>query len=148
MGITPIPETAGESMVNILGMEPTSAVILLGIISIFLLIVFLIIQAIIKRSMVRTRIRLEELDNEKTKMNMLFTKKLREELKDSGLFLTKDEMKHIDSLKIDNSILSRKILYKMREMDEKTQRLELGVNKEKLQRKLDEIAEHEKSLFP
>jgi len=135
-------------MVNILGMEPTSAVILLGIISIFLLIVFLIVQAIIKRSTVKTRIKLEELDNEKTKMNMLFKKKLREELKDSGLFLTKDEMKHIDSLEIDNSILSRKILYKMREMDEKTKRLDLGATKGTLQKKLDEIAEREKYLFP
>lgn len=131
----------------ILGLEPVSALIVLGIAFILILLTYLISQMIVKRRTERTRLRLEELDNEKIKMGMLFKKQLREELKNAGLFLSKDEMDHLHSLKLDNSILSRKILYKMSEMDEKTKRIELGVNKAKLQNKLDEIAEHEKYLF-
>ena len=132
---------------EILGMEITNAGIMIGILFVFLLISYVIIQAIIRRNTIKTRIRLEEIENEKMKMNMLFKKKLREELKDAGLFLSKEEMDHVDSIKLDNSILSRKILYKMTEMDQKTKRLELGVNKAKLDGKLDEIEEHEKQLF-
>lgn len=132
---------------KILGMEMTSALVLTGILLVFILISYVIIQAIIRKNTIKTRIRLEEIENEKIKMNMLFKKKLREELQDAGLFLTKEEMEHVDSIKLDNSILSRKILYKMSEMDQKTKRLELGVNKAKLEGKLDEIGEHEKKLF-
>jgi|ETNmetMinimDraft_30_1059905.scaffolds.fasta_scaffold51757_2 hypothetical protein len=132
---------------KILGMEMTDILMLIGILFVFILISYVIIQAIIRRNTIRTRIRLEEIENEKMKMNMLFKKKLREELKDAGLFLSKKEMDHVDSIKLDNSILSRKILYKMTEMDQKTQRLELGVNKAKLEGKLDEIEDYEKKLF-
>jgi hypothetical protein len=128
-------------------MEMTDILMLIGILFVFILISYVIIQAIIRRNTIRTRIRLEEIENEKMKMNMLFKKKLREELKDAGLFLSKKEMDHVDSIKLDNSILSRKILYKMTEMDQKTQRLELGVNKAKLEGKLDEIEDYEKKLF-
>jgi len=132
---------------EILGMEMTNAAVMIGILFVFLLVSYIIIQAIIRKNTIKTRIRLEEIENEKMKMNMLFKKKLREELKDAGLFLTKDEMDHVDSIKLDNSILSRKILYKLTEMDQKTKRLELGVNKAKLDGKLNEIEEHEKELF-
>lgn len=132
---------------EILGMEMTDILMLIGILFVFILISYVIIQAIIRRNTIKTRIRLEEIENEKMKMNMLFKKKLQEELKDAGLFLSKEEMDHVDSIKLDNSILSRKILYKMTEMDQKTKRLELGVNKAKLDNKLDEIEEHEQQLF-
>lgn len=131
----------------ILGMEMTSALALFGILVIFLLICYVIVQAIVRRNTVRTRVRLEEIENEKMKMNLLFKKKLKEELEDAGLFLSKKEMNHVQSLRLDNSILSRKILYKMKEMEEKTKRLELGVNRAKLEKKIGEIGEHEKKLF-
>ena len=132
---------------EVLGMEMTSALALFGILVIFLLICYIIVQAIVRRNSIQTRIRLEEIENEKMKMNMLFKKKLQEGLKDAGLFLSKEEMNHVQSLKLDNSILSRKILYRMREMEEKTKRLELGVNKARLENKIDEIGEHENKLF-
>ncbi len=134
-------------MVAILGMEPESLLIIGGAVFIFVLLTYLIANAIIRKGDQRTRLRLEELENEKLKMGMLFKKQLRKELKDAGLFLTNDEMNHVHGLKLDNSILSRKILYKMTEMEEKTKRLELGVNKARLENKLDQIAEHERELF-
>ena len=134
-------------MIAILGMEPESLLIIGGGVFIFVLLTYLIANAIIRKGNQKTRVRLEELENEKLKMGMLFKKQLRKELKDAGLFLTNDEMNHVHGLKLDNSILSRKILYKMTEMEEKTKRLELGVNKARLENKLDQIAEHERELF-
>ncbi len=132
---------------EILGLEVTDALFLFGILLVFLLISYVIIQAIIRKNTIRTQIRLEEIENEKMKMNMLFKKKMQEELKDAGLFLTKEEMDHVDSIKLDNSILSRKILYKMTEMEHKSKRLELGVKKDRFDKKLEMVGEYEKILF-
>ena len=134
-------------MITIIDLELDSVLIIGGIAFIFLLLTHLIASAIVRKRNRRIKLKLEELENEKLRMGMLFTKQLKKDLKDAGHFLTMNEMNHIHGLKLDNSILSRKILYRMTEMDEKTKRMELGVNKAKLENKLHTIAEYEKELF-
>lgn len=131
----------------VLGMEPTDIVIFSGILLIFLLLSYGMIHLIIRRKNRKAQLKLKELENQKIKMDMMFKKQLKEDLNEAQLFLTDEEVEHIESLKIDNSILSRKILYKMSEMEEKTKRLDLGVNRARLDNKLKEIGEHEKKVF-
>ncbi len=128
-------------------MHVRDLVLVLILIIFFILVVFLVIHLILRRKNRKTRLKMAELENESIKMNMMFKKILREELDDARLFLKDHELKHIDSLHLDNSILSRKILYKMKEMEEKTKRLDLGVNKARLENKIEEIGEHERKVF-
>jgi len=70
-----------------------------------------------------------------------------DDLKTSARVPTDVERGKIDAISLDSSILTKKILHTMEEMDGRAQRLELGTDTAKLLKTLSEIRAQERKLF-
>lgn len=113
-----------------------------------LMILFLIIISSISK--LRSRkgtIKMAELDLERKKLELMAKRMLIDDLKTSARAPTDNEREKIDAINLDSSILTKKILHTMGEMDGRTKRLELGADTAKLLRTMGEIREQERKLF-
>jgi len=113
-----------------------------------LMILFLIIIASISKFRSRkSTIKVAELDLERKKLELMAKRMLIDDLKTSARVPTDNEMEKVDAINLDSSILTKKILHTMDEMDGRTKRLELGADTAKLLRTMSEIREQERKLF-
>ena len=111
------------------------------------LFVLIILWARSKIKSRRTAVRMTELDIERKKLELMAKRMLIDELKENARIPTDNERETIDAIDLDRSILTKKILHTMEEMDGRAKRLELGADTAKLLRTLGEIREQENELF-
>lgn len=88
-----------------------------------------------------------EMDLERKKLELMAKRMLIDELKENARVPSDTEREKIDGVKLDSSILTKKILHTMEEMDGRAKRLELGADTAKLLRTMGEIREQERKLF-
>ncbi len=113
-----------------------------------LLILVIVIANTIKRIYDnKNQVKLGELEIQKDKLNMLRKQSLIEQMKESATVLTDNERFHLDSIREDISILSRKNLALMNETESRLERLERGVERGTMQGHLQEIKDNEKKIF-
>ena len=70
-----------------------------------------------------------------------------EELRNSAVVLNDDERTKLESIRTDSSILTRKLIFDMNEMEERTRRLELGADTFNMQKMLGDVKGYEYRLF-
>jgi hypothetical protein len=93
------------------------------------------------------RIRLAEVEIDKKKLDLMMKRVLIEDLKNASVILNDKERTKLDSIQLDNAILSRKSIFLMNEVENRTKRLELGSNLGKLNMSLGKIKQYESKLF-
>ncbi len=101
-------------------------------------------------SKIRSRgstIKMAELDLERKKLELMAKRMMIDDLKTSARVPTDGERDKIDAISLDSSILTKKILHTMDEMDGRAKRLELGTDTAKLLKTLSEIRAQERKLF-
>ena len=101
-------------------------------------------------SKIRSRsstIKMAELDLERKKLELMAKRMMIDDLKTSARVPTDGERLKIDAISLDSSILTKKILHTMEEMDGRAKRLELGTDTAKLLKTLSEIRAQERKLF-
>jgi hypothetical protein len=111
------------------------------------LVVSAVVRAVIKVKTSTTATKMAQLNIDEKKLEMVSRRMYLEDLKNASLVLTDEERSLLDSIRADNAVLSRKVLAKMNEIDERTRRVELGADIMKLSRTLDKIKRYERSLF-
>jgi hypothetical protein len=70
-----------------------------------------------------------------------------EDLRNASVMLSDRERAQLDAIQADTAILSRKVLYSMNEVEDRTKRLELGSNLGRLNLTLGKIKNYENKLF-
>ena len=116
-------------------------------IGILLLILIPIIVKYLAKKPSKLDIKLAELEREREKLQLLSKRMLIDNLKESAIIPTDREREVLDNIKIDSSILTRKISFQMNEIDARTKRLELGTDTAKLFETLTEVKNHEQKLY-
>ncbi len=113
----------------------------------FILLLLIILWARSKIRSGKGAIKIGELDLERKKLELMAKRMLIDELKDNARIPTDNERAKIDAINLDSSILTKKILHTMEEMDGRAKRLELGADTAKILRTMNEIKEQERKLF-
>jgi len=96
----------------------------------------------------RMRVKLDELETKKEKLKQFARTQKRKALKDALMALNPEERKHIYSIWEDNSVVSRKALFGLNELEERTRRAERGSEVLWTKKRISELKETEKKLFP
>jgi len=117
------------------------------ILTIFAIIVIVIGYVIVKIKTARLTVQLAEHEINKKKLEINMKRMLIEDLKNASIMLSDREKGRLDSIKADNSVLSRKNLFLMNEMEDRTRRLELGSTIAKMNQNLGKINAYENDLF-
>jgi len=110
-------------------------------------LVLIIIYSVSKIRSRSSTIKMAELDLERKKLELMAKRMLIDDLKTNARIPTDGEREKIDAISLDSSILTKKILHTMEEMDGRAQRLELGTDTAKLLKTLSEIRAQESKLF-
>ncbi len=117
----------------------------------FTIIIFVIVVVVMKvlstRIKAKTNEALTQYELDKRKLEIASKKAAIEELENSTMVLKDEERDVLESINRDNSILSRKLLFKMNEVEKRTKRLELGAGTHKMGRTLRDINNYEEKLF-
>jgi hypothetical protein len=120
---------------------------LIIILVLFMAIIGIIAWAVVEVKTSKTRIKLAEAEVDRTKLELIMKRAMIEDLRNASVMLTDHERTQLDALKADTAILSRKVLFTMNEVEDRTQRLELGSNLGKLNMTLGNIKNYEHKLF-
>ena len=96
----------------------------------------------------RQRVKLDDLDQRKEKLVNYAKVQKRRALRDAMTSLRPEERKHLYSIWEDNAVVSRKALYRLNELEERTRRAERGAEKRWAEGKLGELKETEREIFP
>ena len=131
-------------MFHVFGVDDLYFIIILLLITIIIGIIGWVI-AKIKTS--RTQIRLAETEVDKKKLELIMKRAMIEDLKNASIMLSDRERTQLNAIQADSSILSRKVLFTMNEVEDRTKRLELGSNLGKLNMTLGKIKKYEHNLF-
>jgi hypothetical protein len=123
-----------------------------NIMLIFLLLVFLIallailrvVNSWISEKKART---IAQFETDMAKLEIAKRKAVMEELRNSAVVLNDDERAKLESIRTDSSILTRKLIFDMNEMEERTRRLELGADTFNMQKMLGDVKGYEHRLF-
>jgi hypothetical protein len=107
----------------------------------------IIAWVIVKVKTSSTQIKLAEAEIDKKKLEMMMKRVMIEDLKNASVLLNDKERKRLDNIRVDSAILSRKVLFLMNEVEERTRRLELGSTTGKLNLSLGKIGNYERKLF-
>jgi hypothetical protein len=122
----------------------------------FLLIFGLIMVAIIIGVLSKTFVtwkrmsndtRFAQMDLERKKLDAITEKQKREELREAAVLLTDKERDRIESIRVDRSVLSRRSIALMNEVEERIGRLERGTENAKLYQLLGDVSSQEHKLF-
>jgi len=127
----------------------------IGIDDIYLLIILILIiiiigiigWVIVKVKTAKTHIKLAEAEVDKRKLELIMKRVMIEDLKNASVMLSDRERAQLDAINTDTAILSRKVLYTMNEVEDRTKRLELGSNLGKMNMTLGKIKKYEQRLF-
>lgn len=117
--------------------------ILIGF-AIFILIVFLYSIRIKSRD---NEVREVELAMEKKKLEFMGKRMLIQELKEAARAPSDKERDTLGAIDVDNTILTKKVMHMMDEMERRGKRLELGADTANLLQTMKEIREKEQSIF-
>lgn len=116
--------------------------------SIFVIIILAIIAKIFNtREREKTKREIADINLKSQKLDMVEKEKHVDNLKEAAMVLKDSEKSKLDEISKDKSILSRRSLYLMNQVEERTQRLERGADNAKLMKTLKEIKNVEKDLF-
>lgn len=96
----------------------------------------------------RQRVKLDDLDQRREKLVNYAKVQKRRALRDAMTGLKPEERRHLYSIWEDNAVVSRKALYKLNELEERTRRAERGAEKRWAEGKLGELKETEREIFP
>ncbi len=113
-------------------------------------LLLLALVVIIYLSKIKTRreiIKSKELELERKKLEFMGKRMLLQELKESSKAPSDTEREQLDAIQMDNTILTKKIMHMMEEMDKRGKRLELGADTAKMVMTMREIKEKERQLF-
>lgn len=119
---------------------------------IFVLIIIVIIVYYIS-TLIRTyldsknSVKMAEIAIKNEKMDMIKKQTVLRELSDAAVVMTDKEKEICDSIKEDISVLSRKNIFLMNEVDSRTTRLERGADMAMMKSQIGKIKEHEDKLF-
>jgi hypothetical protein len=128
---------------------------LIGVMEIYLLIILILLiiiigiiaWVIVKVKTSKTQIKLAEADIDRKKLELVMKRAMIEDLRNASVMLSDRERAQLDAIQADTSILSRKVLYSMNEVEDRTKRLELGSNLGRLNLTLGKIKNYENKLF-
>lgn len=95
-----------------------------------------------------TRTKLDQLEQNLEKLKRYAQVQKRKALRDSISMLKPDEREHLYRLWEDNSVISRKAIFKLNEMEDRLRRSERGAELRWAESKISEISDTEKKLFP
>jgi len=120
---------------------------LLLLLIIFMAIIGIIGWVIVEVKTSKAHIKLAEAEVDKRKLELIMKRAMIEDLKNASIMLSDSERAQLDAINTDTSILSRKVLYTMNEVEDRTKRLELGSNLGKMNMTLGKIKKYEQRLF-
>ncbi|MGA1848545.1 MAG: hypothetical protein ACMUHB_04310 [Thermoplasmatota archaeon] len=96
----------------------------------------------------RNRVRLDELEAKKDKLQRYANYQKRRSLRDAVTMLDPEERAHLYSIWEDNAIVSRKALFKLNELEDRLRRAERGSELRWAESRIGTIRETEKKIFP
>ncbi|WP_455392782.1 hypothetical protein [[Eubacterium] cellulosolvens] len=120
---------------------------LLILLILIIIIIGIIAWATVKVKTSKTQIKLAEAEVDKKKLELIMKRAMIEDLKNASVMLSDRERAQLAAIQADTAILSRKVLYTMNEVEDRTKRLELGSNLGKLNMTLGKIKKYEQNLF-
>ena len=128
---------------------------MVGLDDFYLLLLLILIMAIIgiiawvivEVKNAKANIKLAEAEVDKRKLELIMKRVMIEDLKNASVMLSDRERAQLDAINTDTAILSRKVLYTMNEVEDRTKRLELGSNLGKMNMTLGKIKKYEQRLF-
>ena len=122
-------------------------ILLLLILFIITVILGIIGMVLIKVKTSGMQIKLAESAVDKKKLEYMMKRALIEDLKSASVMLSDSERTKLEKIKVDQAVLSRKVLFLMNELEERTKRLELGSDYGKLNLSIGKVNKYERKLF-
>lgn len=116
------------------------------------LIALLIMVIVVARMITRVKtagakVRLAEMTLDRDRLDLMSKRILFNDLKNAAIILRDEEREKIESVRQDNSILSRRSIALMNEIEERTKRLELSTDMAKMFKIMGEIKKKETKLY-
>lgn len=96
----------------------------------------------------RNRVKLDELESKQDKLKRYANYQKRRSLRDAVSMLNPEERAHLFSIWEDNSVVSRKALFKLNELEDRLRRAERGAELNWAESQIGDVSEMEKKLFP
>jgi len=93
------------------------------------------------------KVHLAEMTLDRDRLNLMSKRILFNDLKNAAIILKDDEREKIESIRQDNSILSRRSIALMNEIEERMKRLELSTDMAKMFKIMSEIKKKESKLY-
>lgn len=116
------------------------------------LIALLIMVIVVARMITRVKtagakVRLAEMTLDRDRLDLMSKRILFNDLKNAAIILRDEEREKIESVRQDNSILSRRSIALMNEIEERMKRLELSTDMAKMFKIMGEIKKKETKLY-
>lgn len=96
----------------------------------------------------RNRVKLDELESKQDKLKRYANYQKRRSLRDAVSMLTPEERAHLYSIWEDNSVVSRKALFKLNELEDRLRRAERGAELSWAESQIGGVKEVESKIFP
>ena len=96
----------------------------------------------------KQRVKLDDLEQKRNKLANYAKVQKRRALRDAMTSLRPEERRHLYSIWEDSAVVSRKALYRLNELEERTRRAERGAEMRWAEGKLGELGESEREIFP
>ena len=124
-----------------------NALLLLAVLGIVIFLIVLI-TLINVWDKYRNRIKLDELETKQEKLRRYATYQKRRSLRDAISMLNPEERAQLYSIWEDNSVVSRKALFKMNELEDRLRRAERGAELRWTETRINDVKDTEKKIFP
>ena len=112
-----------------------------------IIIIYFLTHTAVKLKSLGLKSKFAQIELEHKKVDAIANKQKMENLREAAAMLTDGERDKIERIKADTSILSRRTISLMSEIEERVARLERGTENAQLGKTLGEIINHEKKLF-
>ena len=122
-------------------------IVLISILVIILIIVIIIIKKSVGVKSRKWELQKLELEIEKRKLDMMEKRLYIDSLHEAATVLTDKERKKLDSIRMDTSVLSRRSLALMNEVEDRMTRLERAADIGRLSKTLGKIGKYEEEIF-
>lgn len=123
--------------------------IVLLLLSLFISIIIIAVLMVIDQwSRLSSRTKLDELEAKLQKLKRYAQDQKRKALRDSISMLKPSEREHLYAIWEDSSVVSRKAIFKLNELEDRLRRSERGAELRWAETRIDEIKDTEKKLFP
>jgi len=112
-----------------------------------IIVIYLITRTAVNLKSMGLKSKFAQIELEHKKIDTIANKQKMENLREAAAMLTDGEREKIDTIKADTSILSRRTIALMSEIEERVARLERGTENAQLGKTINEIIKNEKNLF-